>query len=142
MIAIKIDKFADVLLRVLRIAQTIATEGEHIEAVLAVGKVEVAVPYKKVGEGYREIVHLHLVVIVLLAVAYKAVEIRAGFIFHTECAEGEAGVENLVGLGIVVVHCRSRFGRAESSFGKAFTSFFHIAFSLIAETEQVVKSFS
>ena len=111
-IAIKIDKFADVLLRVLRIAKTIATEGEHIEAVFAVGKVEVAVPYKKVGERYREIVHLHLVVIVLLAVAYKAVEIRAGFIFHTECAEGEAGVENLVWFGIVVVHCRSRFGGA------------------------------
>ena len=86
------------------VAHAVIAQGEHVQAVDAVKLVEVALPNQQVGQRYGKVVHHHMVEDVLLAVVNELMEQRAGLIFLTEFAVAQGGIEDLVGLRIVVVH--------------------------------------
>ena len=57
-----------------------------------------------------------MVVDVLFAVVDELMEQAAGLVLLSEFTIAQGGIENLVGLGIVVVHGCSRFRRSGSTF--------------------------
>ena len=131
--------FLEVAQRMGLVAETFVAEGEHIEAVDTVGVVETSVPDLEVGEADCEIVHHYLVVEMLFAVINEAVEIGACLLLVAERAECETGVEDFVGLGIVVVHCGSGFCRAESGERELLAGLLLVAETAVAEAEQIVE---
>ena len=57
-----------------------------------------------------------MVVDVLFAVVDELMEQAAGLVLLSEFTIAQGGIENLVGLGIVIVHRSSRFRRSGSTF--------------------------
>ena len=139
MVDVHILGLAEVAVAVGLVAETGVTEGEHVEAMDAVHLVQTAVPHLQVGETDGKIVHHHFLVQVLFAVVHQTVEVRASLLLVAEGAESESCIENLVGLGVVVVHRGGRFGGAKRSLLEAFASHFFIALCLVTQSEQIVE---
>ena len=121
------------------VAEAGVTECEHVEAVDTVHVIETSVPHLKVGKAHGEVVHHHLVVEMLLAVINQAVEARTGTGLVAESAEGHAGIEYLVGFGIVVVHGGSGFGGAFGGFQETVAGILLVAESAVAYTRQIME---
>ena len=71
MVDVETLHLAQITLSVLSVAQAEVAEGEHIEAVDAVLRVERVVPDEKVGQRYGKIVHRYVVEQMLFAVVHE-----------------------------------------------------------------------
>ena len=129
----------EVTLGMCLVAQTGVAEGEHEEAVYAVLLVEVAIPNLKVGQRDGEVVHHLRFEEMLLAVADELVETAMGLGSATEFEEGQSLIENLLGLGIVVVHGCRRLGGSVSGQLPMFAGLHIVTQQLIGTAQEVVE---
>ncbi len=93
------------------VAESVVAEGEHIEAMDAVLRVEfiASFPDEQVRQRNGKVVHGLMLKQVLQTVVHESPETAVGLFVASEPAQGHTLIEDLVGLGIVVVHSRSRF---------------------------------
>ena len=82
---------------------------------LAVANVEVFIPNEEVWERHSEIVHSHLIEVMLLAIVNEFMEQAACLVFIAKSTITESGKEYLLRLSIIVIECRSWFCRAMSA---------------------------
>ena len=121
------------------VAQTGVAEGEHEEAVYAVLLVEVAIPNLKVGQRDGKVVHHLRLEEVLLAVADELVETAMGLGSATELEQGQSLIENLLGLGIVVVHGCRRLGGSVGGQLPMLAGLHIVAQQLVGTAQEVVE---
>lgn len=129
----------EVTLGMCLVAQTSVAEGEHEEAVDAVLLVEVAIPNLKVGQRDGKVVHHLRLEEMLLAVADELVETAMSLGSATEFEEGQSLIENLLGLGIVVVHGCRRLGGSVGGQLPMLAGLHIVAQQLIGTAQEVVE---
>ena len=139
MVVVESLQFLQVALSVLHVAHTAVAESEHILAVDEVLRVERIVPDEQVGQRNGEVVHDLLLEDVLLSVVDETIEATVSLPFATELAERESLIEDLVGLGIVVVHGSSRFLRSTGGLFPALTRLLVLTKGFVSHTEEVVE---
>ena len=76
---------------------------------------------------------------VLLTVVHESPEAAVGLFVASEPAQGHTLIEDLVGLGIVVVHSRSRFLRTHGGLLPTVACLFRVALHLIGQAKEVVE---
>ena len=139
MIDIQLLHLSEVTLGMSPVAQPRVAEGEHEEAVYAVLLVEVAIPNLKVGQRYGKVVHHLRLEEVLLAVADELVETAMSLGSATELEQGQSLIENLLGLGIVVVHGCRGFGGSVGGQFPMLACLHIVAKELIGTAQEVVE---
>ena len=101
--------------------------------------VEVAIPNLKVGQRDGKVVHHLRLEEVLLAVADELVETAMSLGSATEFEEGQSLIENLLGLGIVVVHGCRRLGGSVGGQLPILAGLHIVAQQLIGTAQEVVE---
>ena len=121
------------------IAQSCIAEGKHEETVDAVLLVEVAIPNLQVGQRDGKVVHHLRLEEMLLAVADELVETAMSLGSATELEQGQSLIENLLGLGIVVVHGCSGLGGSVGGQLPMLAGLHIVAQQLIGTAQEVVE---
>ena len=75
----------------------------------AVADVEILVPHHEVGHGDGEVIHDDVPAEVVLSIVGQLAEFFPVLCFASQGTQGQSLIENLFGLGIVVIECIGGF---------------------------------
>ena len=120
-------------------AHAVVAEGEHVLAVDDVLRVEGVLPDEQVGQRDGEVVHDLMLEDVLLAVVDETVEASVGLTSTPQLVKGQSLIEDLVGLGIVVVHGCGGFLWAFCRLLPVCDGFLLLPKGLVGYAEEVVE---
>ena len=139
MIDIHLLDLRKVALGMCLIAQSCIAEGKHEETVDAVLLIEVAIPNLKVGQRDGEVVHHLGFEEVLLAIADELVEATMRLGSAAELEQGQPLIEDLLGLGIVVVHGCSGLGGSVGGLLPMLAGLHIVAKEFVSTTQEVME---
>ena len=139
MVDVQLSCLAQIAHGLLALAHTGIAQGKHVEAVDAVLLIQIGVPHEQVGQRYGKVVHGDRIEDMLLAIVDEFVEEPLGFILIAQLAITKRRIENLVGLGIVVVHGSSRLGRPYSAELPMLACLVALSQQFVGQSEVVVE---
>ncbi len=128
-----------ILIGFLLIAQAVMAQSHHIEAMHAVGHIHVAIPHKEIRQRHSEIVGLHVIEKMFLAIGHQAVEAAPRLIFMSQGTLAHGSIEQFVGRSVIVVEGCCRFGRCHCAPLPAFLCLLMITKSQIGFTQKIQK---
>ena len=121
------------------VAQSLESKCKHVLAMNLVREVQVALPYLKIWQRYCKIIHHYILEEMVLTIVHELVESAVSLVLPAQLNESQSLIEDLVWLGIVVVHGCSWLLRPLGSPLPAHLSLFHLARSFVSATQEVIE---
>ena len=121
------------------VAQSLESKRKHVLAMNLVREVQVTLPYLKIWQRYCKIIHHYILEEMVLAIVHELVESAVSLVLPAQLNESQSLIEDLVWLGIVVVHGCCWLLRSLGSLLPALLGLFLLALSFVSTTQEVIE---